>query len=266
VQPDYLKWDNNAWINCNRSGHVHAGSDGNFAHVTGLYQVLAELRQRYPELRIENVSGGGNRLDLGMLRYTEVGWMDDRTTPAVKVRHNVQGLSALFPPGYLLAFAMDDSQERMRDAEDLLLVLRSRMMGILGLCFKTAPFNDDERETIRREVEVYKTLRTSLATGAGTLLSAQASRSNGPAWDVFQTAPVGNQPVVVWAVQSDAAIAETIVVPVGLRSQTIYEVRSVDGGLLGTTSGAELMLDGVVVAASPRSAAHVIVLTPLGSR
>src|SRR5262249_16917229 len=23
VQPDYLKWDNNLWVNCNRSGHDH---------------------------------------------------------------------------------------------------------------------------------------------------------------------------------------------------------------------------------------------------
>src|SRR5262249_24718751 len=23
VQPDYLKWDNNMWLNCNRSGHGH---------------------------------------------------------------------------------------------------------------------------------------------------------------------------------------------------------------------------------------------------
>ena len=46
-----------------------------------------------------------------MLRYSDVGWMDDRTTPSVKVRHNIQGLSALFPPGYLLSFAMDDHQE-----------------------------------------------------------------------------------------------------------------------------------------------------------
>ena len=108
VQPDYLKWDNNLWVNCNRSGHVHAATDGNFAHVNGLYEVLSTLRQRFPDLLIENVSGGGNRMDLGMLRYSDVAWMDDRTTPSVKVRHNIQGLSALFPPAYLLSFAMAD--------------------------------------------------------------------------------------------------------------------------------------------------------------
>src|SRR5262249_12046275 len=87
VRPAYLKWDNNFWINCNRSGHGHGASDGNFAHVSGLYEVLAELRARYPDLLIENVSGGGNRLDFGMLRYTDAAWMDDRTSPSAVVRH-----------------------------------------------------------------------------------------------------------------------------------------------------------------------------------
>ena len=65
VGPDYIKWDNNGWINCDREGHDHGGTDGNFAHVRGLYDVLAALRARYPNVMFENVSGGGNRLDLG---------------------------------------------------------------------------------------------------------------------------------------------------------------------------------------------------------
>jgi alpha-galactosidase len=266
VQPDYLKWDNNHWINCDRSGHVHAGSDGNFAHVTGLYQVLSTLRERYPELLIENVSGGGNRMDLGMMRYTDVGWMDDRTTPATKVRHNIQGLSLLFPPGYLLAFAMDDHQERLRESPDVSLVLRSRMSAILGLCFRTGEFSEDDAASIRREIATYKELRTTLSTGAGTLLSGQAAAGTGPAWDVFQNAPTGDGPIVVWAVQADAAVGETIVRPVGLRAKSQYEVRSIDAGLLGIASGAELMTHGVAVVASPLTAAHVLVFTAVGQR
>jgi alpha-galactosidase len=79
VQPDYIKWDNNFWINCDRAGHGHGPADGNFQHVLGLYALLDELRQRYPDLLIENVSGGGNRLDYGMMAYTDSAWMDDLT-------------------------------------------------------------------------------------------------------------------------------------------------------------------------------------------
>ena len=35
AHPDYLKWDNNFWVNCTRSGHGHGSDDGNFTHVVG---------------------------------------------------------------------------------------------------------------------------------------------------------------------------------------------------------------------------------------
>ena len=55
VQPDYIKWDNNGWIDCDREGHDHGDADGNFAHVTALYELLAALRERYPNLLIEKI-------------------------------------------------------------------------------------------------------------------------------------------------------------------------------------------------------------------
>lgn len=266
VQPDYLKWDNNHWINCTRSGHNHAANDGNFAHVNGLYAVLADLRAKYPNLLIENVSGGGNRLDFGMLRLTDVGWMDDRTTPSVKVRHNIQGLSAAFPLGYLLSFAMGHHDEPLPHASDLPLLLRSRMSAILGLGFRTGTLSEDDAWGISREIATFKALRDTLRTGAGTLLSPQAAPHHGPAWDVLQVTPEGFRPIVIWAVQSDGAVEEIVVRPVGLRARWMYEVRSIDAGPLGVVSGATLMADGVAVTAWPHSAAHVLVLTPVPSR
>ena len=91
---------------------------------------ITEFRpDSYPDMLIENVSGGGNRLDLGMLRYTDVAWMDDRTAPSVHVRHNVEGLSAVFPPAYLLSFLTDHEGEPLHDSPDISLYVRSRMAG-----------------------------------------------------------------------------------------------------------------------------------------
>ena len=49
-RPDYLKWDNNLWVNCNRPDHGHGPDDGNFKHVQGLYALLAAVRERFPGL------------------------------------------------------------------------------------------------------------------------------------------------------------------------------------------------------------------------
>jgi alpha-galactosidase len=260
AQPDYLKWDNNLWVNCDRSGHGHGAADGNFAHVTGLYQVLAALRSRYPALTIENVSGGGNRLDLGMLRYTDVAWMDDRTAPSVHVRHNVQGLSVVFPPAYLLSFVTDHDTEPLHRALDVSLYFRSRMTGVLGLCFRTGEFGDEDGAQMAREIGIYKTTRDALGSAAGALLTAQADPRGGPSWDVFQIGLRSNRTATVLAFQWDAGAAAITVKPVRLQSQAIYMVRSVDGGVLGTATGAELMADGISILRGSATAAHVLIL------
>jgi len=260
VAPDYLKWDNNFWINCDRSGHTHGQSDGNFSHVTGLYDVLAQLRARYPDLLIENVSGGGNRLDLGMMRYSDVGWMDDRSAPSVHVRHILGGLSAIFPPAYLLSFVMDHEAEPLLEGSDLPLYFRSRSTGVLGLCFRTGQFSDDDRAQMASEIEIYKSTREALGPAAATLLTPQAAAQGGPSWDVLQSRSAGGRTIVLSAIQWNEAQDEVTVKPQGLRRRSTYTVRSVDVGDLGTATGAELMADGVTVVQSPNSAAHIIVI------
>src|SRR5262249_28341973 len=150
-----------------------------FAHVSALYQMLEQLQARYPSMLIENVSGGGNRLDLGMLRRSDVAWMDDRTAPSAHVRHNVQGLSAVFPPAYLLSFVTDHDAEPLHNAPDMPLYFRSRMEGALGLCFRLDDLGSDDLSAMAREIALYKTMRGTLADAAAALLTAQASVVNG---------------------------------------------------------------------------------------
>jgi alpha-galactosidase len=262
VQPDYLKWDNNFWINCDRSGHGHGRTDGSFAHVNGLYQVLADVRARYPDLLIENVSGGGNRLDLGMLRYTDVAWMDDRSSPSVRVRHNIEGLITVFPPAYLLSFVVEDVSESLHNAEDMALYFRSRMTAALGLCFRTAGFDEVDVAQMTREIGIYKDVRLGLRGAAATLLTPQAVAGQGPPWDVLQTIPSGNRDTFVAAFQSDGGASPITIKPVGLRAFTWYDVESVDAGELGSATGADLMSQGITIVPSPFSAAHIVVLRP----
>lgn len=261
VQPDYLKWDNNMFINCDRDGHGHGGTDGNFAHVNGLYDLLSALRERYPDLLIENVSGGGNRLDIGMLRYTDAAWMDDRTAPSVYVRHNVQGLSAVFPPAYLLSFVTDHASEPLHGARDLPLYFRSRMGGVLGLCFRSNAFSAGEKADIAHEIATYKTTRDTLSVSSAALLTRQATTDDGPAWDVLQESTGTSHQVIVSAFQSDRGVRTFNVKPTALQAGTTYQVTSVDSGVLGTATGAELMADGIDLVQSPNTAAHILIIT-----
>lgn len=260
VQPDYLKWDNNLWVNCNRSGHGHGTTDGNFAHVTALYDVLAALRARYPQMLIENCSQGGNRLDFGMLRYSDTAWMDDRTSPAVHVRHNLQGSMTFFPPAYLLSFVIEDSSEPLADAPDLPLYMRSRMSGILGLTYRAANLSERDRNGVAQEIAVYKRLRETVRDASGRLLTDQAAPDNGPAWDALQQLASTSGDAVIFAFQNDPAVPRVTLRPERLESGAIYMVTRADGTLVGSATGADLLADGIEVDSSPNSSAHVLLL------
>ncbi len=261
VRPDYLKWDNNIWVNCDRSGHGHGAEDGNFAQVTGLYDVLSRLRARYPDLLLENVSGGGNRLDVGMMQYSDVAWMDDRTAPSVHVRHNVQGLSAVFHPAYLLSFVTSHPDEPLMGARDMSMYVRSRMQGALGLCFRGGSMTSDDTTAIANEIEIYKELQPTLRVASSALLTEQASTTDGPDWDVLQEATSDGHQILLWAVQANDGVDTVTVRPTGLDATRAYEVRSIDLGRLGTAAGSELMTNGIEFNASASSAAHIMILT-----
>jgi alpha-galactosidase len=261
IEPDYVKWDNNFWINCDRPGHDHGPTDGNFGHVRGLYEVLATLRGRFPNLLIENVSGGGNRLDLGMLQFSDVAWMSDRTAPSLHVRHNLQGLSAVFPPAYLLSFVIDHPDEPLRHAADLSLYFRSRMQGAFGLSFRNEAFSDTDLKAMAAEIEIYKGIRGTLSLASASLLSSQATRVDGPPWDLLQETVMGAEQLLLNVVRSDIGLDRVIVKPIGLQPTTIYDVRSVDAGPLGSASGADLMQNGIEVMNASLSAAHVLIVT-----
>jgi alpha-galactosidase len=263
VQPDYVKWDNNMFINCDRAGHGHGATDGNFTHVNGLYDLLGALRARYPDLLIENVSGGGNRLDVGMVRYTDAAWMDDRTAPSMHVRHNIEGLSAVFPPAYLLSFVTDhsDGGEPLHDAPDLPLYFRSRMGGALGLCFRSDTITEGDQAAMSGEIAIYKALRGTLSVAAAALLTKQATSGDPPPWDALQESTAAHDRVVIGAFQSDEGARSFIVMPSGLEADVTYQVQSVDAGVLGSATGAELMANGIEVVQSPNSAAHILIVT-----
>lgn len=258
VRPDYLKWDNNFWIDCDRFGHGHGASDGNAAHVRGLYDVLAAIRARYPDLRIENCSGGGNRTDLGLSPFTDVAWIDDRTAPSAHVRHNLEGLGAILPPASLLSFVIAGPSESLVGGDDLAYNFRSRMLGVLGLTWRGAEFSGADRVTVRREIAVYKQLREILPGAFTVLLSGQAGHAEGEDWDIVEQVSPTTGAAAVFAFAPQGRADAVLVRPLALRPDVSYAVASVDTGLVGIATGAELMAGGIRINPSPASRAQVV--------
>lgn len=257
---DYLKWDNNYWINCDRSGHGHNAKDGNLAHVQGLYDILAGLRERHPELIVENCAEGGNRLDFGLLRYTDAGWMDDESAPSPHVRHNLEGLMAVFPAEYLLSFVMDHPSELIHGAADMGHTFRSRMPGVLGMSLIGAEFDENDRRQMQDEVALSKLLRSMVPQPQALLLTGQADAAGRPGWDAVELLSSETGRAVLFTYATFGAEDWATVTPQGLVPERRYAIRTLTGRTIAEAAGAELMADGIQVPRWTDSMANVLVI------
>jgi len=166
----------------------------------------------------------------------------------------------VFPPAYLLSFVTDHDTEPLHESPDLSLYFRSRMGGALGICFRSDSFTEDDNAGMAREIAIYKDARATISLAAGSLLTRQAAPEDGPAWDVLQESTAGFDQIVVSAVQSDAGVQTFNIKPTDLQPGAIYDVQSVDSGILGSATGKALMSDGIDVLQSPNSAAHILII------
>ncbi|MFO7694362.1 MAG: alpha-galactosidase [Vicinamibacterales bacterium] len=262
ARPDYLKWDNNYWINCDRADHDHGAKGGNFAHVKGLYAVLSALRERYPGLSIENCASGGNRLDPGLLQFTDSAWMDDVTAPSSHVRHNLEGLGTIFPPAYLLSFVTgNESDPGGAGSGSRALEFRSRMSGMLGLTWRSGERGDEELEEAAAEIARAKAIRGAVPGAAAFMLTDQARADGLGGVDAVQhySPSAGTSAVFVYA---GNGVDWFTVRLQGLEAGTRYLISTVWGEELAEATGAELMTTGVDIINTSESGAHVVLVTP----
>jgi alpha-galactosidase len=262
ARPDYLKWDYNRWMICDRPDHGHPIDGGNFAHVRGLYEVLDTVRARFPALEIENCSGGGNRLDFGLARRTDAGWMDDTTAPSRHVRHNLEGLTAVFPASYLLSYVMPHRDEPIAGATDMAAPVRSRMMGTLGLSVDFSSLGRGDVERLGEQVDLARRLRDTQIDATTYLLTDQAAQQ--PAWEVVQQQSRASGAGLLWVFDNGGANTGHVRLR-DLSRETQYELRSMDDRRTARATGGALMDEGLEVRRSPETAAQVFTLIPVTS-
>ncbi|MCH4169084.1 MAG: alpha-galactosidase [Streptococcaceae bacterium] len=96
---DYIKWDMNRHLTDVGSYAFPKDQQGEIGHryVLGLYHILTEVTQRFPQVLFENCSSGGGRFDPGMMRYMAQNWTSDNTDALCRAKIQ-NGYSLIYPP------------------------------------------------------------------------------------------------------------------------------------------------------------------------
>ncbi len=95
---EYVKWDMNRPLTDVGSAALDSEHMGEFYHryVLGVYQMQERLLQEFPDLLLENCSGGGGRFDPGMLYYSPQIWTSDDMDPVERLTIQ-EGTALIYP-------------------------------------------------------------------------------------------------------------------------------------------------------------------------
>ena len=95
LRPAYLKWDHNRDLH--EAGNSVTGRPIGREQTLAFYRLLDGLQDAFPGLEIESCSGGGARVDLGVLERTQRVWTSDCNDPLERQRMQLH-TSLLVPP------------------------------------------------------------------------------------------------------------------------------------------------------------------------
>ncbi|MFF8447638.1 alpha-galactosidase [Streptomyces leeuwenhoekii] len=162
---DYVKWDFNRCFS-------DAGWPGDrypqrlwVGHVRAVYDLLDRLRRAHPGVAFESCSGGGGRIDLGMLGRTDQVWTSDNTDPLDRLAIQ-EGFSQLHPARVMAAWVTDSPNVQLNGrASSLRFRFVSAMAGVLGIGGDLTRWTGPELAEAREWVALYKEIRPLVQRG-----------------------------------------------------------------------------------------------------
>ncbi|MEV0621431.1 alpha-galactosidase [Nonomuraea sp. NPDC050404] len=205
-------------------------------HVTGVYGVLDELRREHPGVRFEACSGGGGRVDFGIMARTDQFWPSDNTD-ALDRRHIQHGFGHLYPARTMSCWVTDLPTFINKRRVPLTYRFHVAMAGVLGIGGDLNAWTAEETEEARRHIARYKEIRHIVQHGRLHRLGEPGRSASAVQ---YVTADRAESVVLVYqeAQQYDADPA-----PIRLRGLVPEGRYRVDGGAV--LSGALLMGHGI---------------------
>ena len=163
----YIKWDANASIENYGSTYLPKAKQSNIYvdYHLGLIKVLKRVREKYPDLVIQDCASGGGRANYGLLPYFDEFWVSDNTDALQRV-YMQYGTSMFFPAN---AMAQHINHVPYWNTGKRIIPVKFRcdvaMSGRLGIELQPKDMTPEERQQCTTCFADYKQLRPIVQTG-----------------------------------------------------------------------------------------------------
>lgn len=163
---DYVKWDfNRCFTDAGWPGEEYPQKLW-IEHVDALYALIDRLRAAHPGVAFESCSGGGGRIDLGILARTDQVWTSDNTDPLDRLAIQ-EGFGQIHPARVMAAWVTDSPNAQLNSrVSSLRFRFVSAMAGVLGVGGDLTEWSDEELAEARGWVDLYKEIRPVVQHGA----------------------------------------------------------------------------------------------------
>lgn len=154
----YVKWDYNRMMtDMPYKGYNHQ-------YTLGLYKILETLIKNFPDVLFEGCSSGGGRFDPGMLAYSPQIWTSDNSDAVsrLKIQYST---SMCYPISTISAHVTASPNHQVGRITSLKTRAEVAYAGIFGYELDITKMTDDEIETVKEQIEFYKSIRTLVRTG-----------------------------------------------------------------------------------------------------
>lgn len=150
----YVKWDMNRIFSDYCSSSTPS-EELNHRYVIGLYRVMKELTNKFPQILFEGCAAGGNRFDLGILAYFPQIWPSDNTDTLVRVGM-IENYSYGYPLSVLSAHVCANVNHQTLRKAPLQTRFNVSCFGLLGYELNLVDLSAKEKKKITNQIKLYK--------------------------------------------------------------------------------------------------------------
>ncbi len=132
-------------------------------YVRNIYEIIDRLRANHPNVEIESCSGGGGRVDLGIMQRVDQVWTSDNTEAYDRLKIQ-EGFSYAYPAKVMMAWVTDVPNMNGRSTPLKYRFLVS-MMGSVGIGSNLNHWKDEDFKLATDMVREYKQIRETVQQG-----------------------------------------------------------------------------------------------------
>ncbi|EKQ50258.1 MULTISPECIES: alpha-galactosidase [unclassified Clostridium] len=242
VNISYVKWDMNRNMTEIGSPSLPSERQRETAHryMLGLYKIYEKLTTDFPNILFEGCSGGGGRFDAGILYYMPQIWTSDDTDAVERLKIQY-GTSIVYPISTMGSHVSAVPNHQVHRNTSLKMRGDVAMSGNFGYELDLTKFTEEEKETVKKQVEAYKELRELIQFGDMHRL-LNPFNSNEASWIIvsedkaeafatyFRVLAIPNEPIRKLCLR-------------GLDPDKNYSISGIDG----VFGGDELMYGGITI-------------------